>query len=130
MGLELEPTTGGATWCSDHIFLSLGREAQASPPSVSRTMEDAGTRSFVERIREMGLQPRSLPEAWGELPKRPGTAESVLLSGMPRFNQPLTSRFPHLQSCVLSAGSVDSINLEFVIALTGHGLHLLFELRA
>lgn len=129
MGLELEPTTGGATWCSDHIFLTLGREAQPPPTSASRTMEDAGMRSFVERIREMGLQPRSLPEAWGELPERPGTAESVLLSVMPQFNQPLRSHFPHLQSCVLRAGSVGSINLELIIVLTGHGLHLLFELR-
>lgn len=110
VGLELEPTTGGATWYSDHIFLTLCREAQPSPTPVSRTMEDAGTRSFVERIRKMGLQPRSLPEAWGELPERPGTAETVLLSVMPQFNQPLTSQFPHLQSCVLSAGSVGSIN--------------------
>lgn len=58
------------------FFSPPGRETQASPTSVSRTMEDAGTISFVERIREMGLQPRSLSEAWvGELPKRPETAE-------------------------------------------------------
>lgn len=73
----------------------------------------------------MGLQPRGL----GGITEKTGNSRIWALSGTPPSNQPLTSRFPHLQSCVLCAGGVDSINLELVIVLTGHGLHLLFELR-
>lgn len=72
---ELEPTPGGAAWCGDHIFPSLGGEARAPLTSVSGTVEDGRKRASIGRIRETGFQPGSLAEAQGELPKRPGTAE-------------------------------------------------------